>query len=83
MTITREINLYEFTPWSGAIDTWTAIKDHNKIDELETVLEDIHPEGMTETELNDLLWFEPEMVCGWVELYYNDGIISDKEIDEY
>ena len=29
-------------------------------------LEDLYPDGMDETELNDLLWFEPETVYEWL-----------------
>ena len=55
-------NLQSFKPWSGAVDTWEKIEDAGKIDELDALLEEIYPEGLGETELNDLLWFEPEWV---------------------
>ena len=54
--------LATFKPWSGAVDTWEKIEDAGKIDELDALLEEIYPEGLGETELNDLLWFEPEWV---------------------
>jgi len=46
--------------------------EHGKVDDLEAVLEEIFPAGMSETELNDLLWFEAEIVCAWVGLQYDD-----------
>lgn len=55
-------NLQSFKPWSGAIQTWSLIRDANKLDELDSLLEEVYPEGLSETELNDLLWFEPEWV---------------------
>ena len=61
-----------FTPWSGAVDTWNALDEHDKIDTLESILEDIYPDGMSETDLNDLLWFEPEAVYEWVGLTYDE-----------
>ena len=61
-----------FEPWSGAVDTWNALEEFNKIDELESILEDIYPDGMPETDLNDLLWFEPETVYEWVGLEYDE-----------
>jgi hypothetical protein len=70
-----------YTPWSGAVDTCNAIIEYGKVDELETMLEELYPDGMSDTELNDLLWFEQETVCEWIGLYYNDenGEITDTE----
>ena len=33
---------------------------------LENILEELYPDGMTETELNDLLWFDSESVYEWL-----------------
>ena len=43
---------------------------------LGSFLEELYPEGMTSTELNDLLWFDFESVCRWLGLDY------DPETDE-
>lgn len=51
-----------YKPWSGAVDLWNEIVRYNKVEELEFMLEDIYPDGLTPTELNDLLWFEPDFV---------------------
>ncbi len=55
-------NLNEFEPWSGAVSTWELIVEANKVDALDFMLEDLYPEGITSTELNDLLWFESDWV---------------------
>lgn len=52
----------EYSPWSGAIDTWEKIEEHDKINELESILEDVYPDGLTMTELNDILWHESDWV---------------------
>lgn len=70
------INFSDFKPWSNAIDTWNRIEEEGKIDELEAVLEEIYSEGMSDVELNDLLWFEPETVFGWL------GIPDDEEDED-
>jgi len=59
-----------FEPWGGAVKTWEAIQNANKEDELEAILEDFCPDGMSETDLNDLLWFEPETVTDWLGMDY-------------
>lgn len=78
-----------FKPWSGAVDTWNELEKWDKIDLLEQILDDTYYNEeageavMSETELNDLLWFEPETVYEWVGLYYNDetGEVSDEPFD--
>lgn len=62
MKISREMNLRNFEAWSGAKDTLNKLIELDKCEELEAVLEDIYPEGMTETQLNDILWFDDEWI---------------------
>ena len=75
MTITYELDLNSFEAWSGAKDTLDRIQREGKCAELENILEELHPDGMTETELNDLLWFDSESVYEWL------GIRSEKQIE--
>ena len=51
-----------YQPWSGAIDTYALIACHNKLEELDELITECYPEGLTETELNDILWFDSEWV---------------------
>lgn len=84
------VDFSAYTPWSGAVDTWDNLEKFGKIDLLEQILDDAYYNEsigealMTETELNDLLWFEPETVYEWVGLYYNDdtGEVSDEPFDD-
>ena len=66
MTITYDLDLNSFNAWSGAVDTLDRIQREGKCEELENILEDLYPDGMTETELNDLLWFDSESVYEWL-----------------
>lgn len=76
MKITKEIDLRNFEPWSGAVDTFDKIYNADKIDELEWILEDLYPDGIDETQLNDLLWFDDEWILETL------GIDEDDEGDE-
>ena len=76
MTITYELDLNRFEAWSGAKETLERIQKEGKCAELENVLEELYPDGMTETELNDLLWFDSESVYEWL------GIRSESQIKE-
>ena len=80
MTITYELDLNSFEAWSGAKETLERIQREGKCEELENVLEELYPDGMTETELNDLLWFEPETVYEWLGIRSESQI--EKEIEE-
>lgn len=60
LKITSDISSYK--PWSGAVETFEKIKDAGMIDDLDFLLEDIYPDGITETQLNDILWFDADWV---------------------
>ena len=70
------IDFSDFHLWSGAVDAWEKIEAAGKLEDLEAVLEDCYPDGMSDAELNDLLWFEPEIVFDWL------GIKTDEEEEE-
>lgn len=68
-------SLRNFEFWSGA--KYNADKlSYDQLDQLENILEESYPDGMDETEINDLLWFDFETVCEWL------GIEEDEEEDE-
>ena len=62
MKITSEMSLKNFKAWSGAKDTLNKLIELDKCEELEFILEDLYPDGLTETQLNDILWFEDEWI---------------------
>ena len=70
MTITKELDLVNFTFWSGA-------KQHeftyNELKDIENVLEDLfYDKPASETDINDLFWFEDEILCEYIGLDYNE-----------
>ena len=76
MRIYSEISLENFEAWSGAVSTLERIKVEDKCEQLECILEDLYPDGMSDTQLNDLLWFEED----WV--YEVLGIRTEEQIKE-
>lgn len=69
MKITREIsNMDEFEAWSGAVYTRNAIIKNHKQDDFMFLLEDIFPNGCTETEFNDFLWFDDEYIFSVLDI---------------
>jgi len=69
MTITRELNLVNFEFWSGANQNQFT---YSELKQIETELEEIFPNGATETQINDLFWFEEEFLCGLIGLSFED-----------
>ena len=62
MKITSEMSLKNFKAWSGAKDTLNKLIELDKCDELEFILDDLYPDGLTDTQLNDILWFDDEWI---------------------
>jgi len=70
MQYTTELNLTTFEFWSGAKQHSFTYEELNLI---ECVLEDLyHDKSPTETEINDLFWFNEELICEWIILDFNE-----------
>lgn len=65
MIIIREDNLHNFDTWSGANYTKDRLT-YDELDLIEEYLIDLFPKGMTETEINDFLWFETDTIAEWL-----------------
>jgi hypothetical protein len=78
MKIYSENSLSNFEFWSGAKDNAAKLTD-KELDQIESILEDSNPDGMSATEINDLFWFEFETVCEWIgkEVCENCGEIFE------
>ena len=68
--------LWNFDAWSGAKDTKQTILNNHKGEEFDQLIEELYPDGLSETQLNDILWFEPE----WI--YECLGITEEEGEDE-
>ena len=83
MKITKEISLDRFDAWCGAEKTLDKIISEGKAEALEFILEDLYPEGMDETQLNDLLRFDSEWCFEAVGIRTESEIESElKEAEE-
>ena len=82
MKIISETSLADFEYWSGAKDTANRIAEETGragFDQLEAILEDMYPDGIDETELNDLLWFDAEAVYEWLGIGDEDENEDEEE----
>lgn len=71
MIIKFEQSLRCFEFWSGAKANAVQLTA-DELDTIENTLEDLYPDGMTDTEINDLFWFDFEWVCETLGIDYND-----------
>lgn len=79
MTIKTEQSLRNFEFWSGAKSN-AEMMTAEELDSVESALEELYPDGMTDTEINDLFWFDFDYVCDLIGLEYDaekDEIIRE------
>ena len=67
MKIYSEKSLRNFEFWSGAKEHADELTSR-QLDEVETILEDLYPEGMDETQINDLFWFDFDTIKEWLNI---------------
>lgn len=69
MKIYTETSLKDFEFWSGAKDTVKYLT-LDELDTIEEMLEELYPDGMDETTVNDFFWFDDDTIAEW--LGFND-----------
>lgn len=79
MRYTVEENLQDFKAWSGGKDTLNDLIEYDVIDKAEeyiNMIMDCREELPTQTEINDILWFERDEIykyCGIYNAVYNEN----------
>lgn len=64
MDIIKKYDLTAFEPWSGAVTLWIIIEAAGKVDEFAEFVSAMKGgDEIEEGELNDLIWFEGDMIC--------------------
>lgn len=88
MKVYKEMSLTDFEPWSGAKDRYNVLT-YEQLEQLTAILEDEYPDGMIDTQVNDLLWFEEDWIAemlgftDWESLErYNNGEEEEEEEEE-
>lgn len=64
------------TAWSGAVDTAERIEREGKGDEFCDMIEDLYPDGIDRTLLNDIMWLDSD----WI--FETLGISEEEEEEE-
>jgi hypothetical protein len=77
MIITEEIRFDQFEPWSGAVDAFNRICEDGDTDAVESYIEEMYPDGLSDGTLNDWLWFDSE------DLYEAAGLVQCPLCEEW
>lgn len=67
--VQKEISLAEFEAWGGAVSRLEKIIDYDMVDEATDYILTILGDTFTETELNDFIWFEMDVLFEEIEEY--------------
>lgn len=74
MKIYSEISLPYFNFWSGGKQN-AELLTFKELEQIESCLEDLYPDGIDETMVNDIFWFDTDFIAeclgfdSWEELY--------------
>ena len=84
MKVTYEFDLSEFKAWSGAVETLRKIRTFDlshpgAMNAAQQYIEDCLGDEATETQINDMLWFEDDAILDYISCYF-DG---DKDEDGF
>lgn len=78
MKIYTEKSLWDFEFWSGAKDRAEYFTEKD-LDIIESELELEYPDGMDETEVNDLFWFEEDYLAKILGYGSFEDLMNDRE----
>lgn len=79
MKVFIEMDLYDFKAWQGGASTLRWLEDIDKLDEVQEMIEEGFPDGISECDLNDLLWFDVEVIEDWIGESYEEWLTDNKE----
>ena len=82
MTYTVETSLADFPAWSGAVHTLDVLIEKDLCDTVEACLVDVLGEYPTDTEINDMLWFETDAIAEWRGFSSWEALENGEEEDE-
>lgn len=90
-----ETSLWDFPAWSGGKVTLDVLKEKNDVDAVEDWIEGLGMCDMTDTNINDILWFERDAIAeglgyrdweayedGWSESDLQDAVDWWEDLDE-
>lgn len=81
MVYSKDFSVDSFEFWSGAKDTVAEVRRAGKMDELQSVIEtafECDAEPPTDTQINDFVWFERDLIYSQLGINLEDEPCSDE-----
>lgn len=79
MKVYKEVNYaWDFEFWSGGKDTANDLTDH-EIGIIFDLIDDMYPDGCSETDVNDIFWFERDWIAEALGYSDYDELLKDRE----
>lgn len=72
MKVTKEISIANYDARGQARDTQELIINNDKVTEFDNLIEELYPDGIDDTSLNDLLRFESDWICEVLDIDQED-----------
>ncbi len=63
MLVVYDISLDDFEAWQGGLETLKRLRELQAVEKVETLVLELYPDGLTDVELNDFLWFEDGLIA--------------------
>lgn len=67
MKVYSEVSLSRFEFWSGAKELAAQLTEE-QFDMVESILDDNYPDGLSDVEINDLFWFDQNLIREWADM---------------
>ena len=77
-----ETSLENFEAWSGGRDTLEVLIEKGLCDTVEACLEEALGEDVSDTAINDTLWFERDMIAEWCGFSSWEALENGEEEEE-
>ena len=77
-----ETSLENFEAWSGGRDTLEVLIEKGLCDTVEACLEEALGEDVSDTDINDALWFERDMIAEWCGFSSWEALENGEEEEE-
>lgn len=78
MIIYKEESLKNFQFWSGAKHLASCLTE-KEFDIIEELLEELYPDGMEDTQINDFFWFEGDLIAQALGYKDEDDLMKSAE----
>lgn len=79
MKIYRDIPLTKFEFWGGGKDRAEYLTD-DELNKIEQILKHVYPEGLSEDAVNNIFWFEDDLIAEWLGYKSFEEIMDRRRI---